>query len=387
MTNKKSNLSLIVPVMFTFFIMGFVDMVGTATNYVKADFQLSDTMANFLPSMVFLWFFFLSVPTSLLMNRIGKKKTVLASLAVTVLALVIPLFAYSYPVMLVSFCLLGIGNTLMQVSLNPLITLIVKGDKLASTLTFGQFIKAIASFIAPILASFLAVKFNNWMLLYAVFLAIAVIGSVYLAVTPIEEDLSKEKGTSFLGCLKLLGDSTVLLFFLGIVSHVGIDVGVNTCAPKILMERLGVPLSDAAIATSVYFLFRTIGCFTGSLILSKWDLKKFFLLSVILMVAAMLGLFFFKTRIGLYAAIGLVGYGNSNIFSMIFSKALLYKEERGNEMSGLMIMGLIGGTVFPLLMGILSDALRSQVGSVLVISCGVIYLLYLASRFLRKQAA
>ena len=387
MTNKKSNLSLIVPVMFTFFIMGFVDMVGTATNYVKADFQLSDTMANFLPSMVFLWFFFLSVPTSLLMNRIGKKKTVLASLAVTVLALVIPLFAYSYPVMLVSFCLLGIGNTLMQVSLNPLITLIVKGDKLASTLTFGQFIKAIASFIAPILASFLAVKFNNWMLLYAVFLAIAVIGTVYLAVTPIEEDLYKEKGTSFLGCLKLLGDSTVLLFFLGIVSHVGIDVGVNTCAPKILMERLGVPLSDAAIATSVYFLFRTIGCFTGSLILSKWDLKKFFLLSVILMVAAMLGLFFFKTRIGLYAAIGLVGYGNSNIFSMIFSKALLYKEERSNEMSGLMIMGLIGGTVFPLLMGILSDALRSQVGSVLVISCGVIYLLYLASRFLRKQAA
>ena len=105
------------------------------------------------------------------------------------------------------------------------------------------------------------------------------------------------------------------------------------------------------------------------------------------MIAAMLGLFFFKTRIGLYAAIGLVGYGNSNIFSMIFSKALLYKEERSNEMSGLMIMGLIGGTVFPLLMGILSDALRSQVGSVLVISCGVIYLLYLASRFLRKQTA
>ena len=387
MTNKTSNLKMIVPVMFTFFIMGFVDMVGTATNYVKADFQLSDTMANFLPSMVFLWFFFLSVPTSLLMNRIGKKKTVLASLVVTVLALLIPLFSYSYPLMLVSFCLLGIGNTLMQVSLNPLITLIVKGDKLASTLTFGQFIKAIASFIAPILASFLAVKFNNWMLLYAVFLAIAVIGTIYLAVTRIDEDLSVERSASFVDCLKLLGDGTVLLFFLGIVSHVGIDVGVNTCAPKILIERLGVPLSDAAIATSVYFLFRTIGCFTGSLILSKWDLKKFFLLSVILMIAAMLGLFFCKTRIGLYIAIGLVGYGNSNIFSMIFSKALLYKEDRSNEMSGLMIMGLIGGTVFPLLMGILSDALHSQVGSVLVISCGVIYLLYLAYRLIRERQA
>ena len=150
---KQNNISRLVPLMLAFFSMGFVDMVGTATNYVKADFALSDTMANFLPSMVFLWFFILSVPTSLLMNRIGKKKTVMLSIIITALALFIPLISYSYPVMLVSFCFLGIGNTLMQVSLNPLINCVVKGDKLASTLTFGQFVKAIASFIAPILAS------------------------------------------------------------------------------------------------------------------------------------------------------------------------------------------------------------------------------------------
>ena len=152
MTRKK-NVAALLPIMFSFFAMGFVDMVGTATNYVKADFALSDTMANFLPSMVFLWFFFLSVPTGLLMNRIGKRRTVLLSLGVTALALVLPLLGYNYPLMLVSFCLLGIGNTLMQVSLNPLIGCIVQGDRLASTLTFGQFVKAIASFIAPILAS------------------------------------------------------------------------------------------------------------------------------------------------------------------------------------------------------------------------------------------
>ena len=116
--NKNNNLSKLIPIMFAFFAMGFVDMVGTATNYVKADFQLSDTMANFLPSMVFLWFFFLSVPTSLLMNKIGKRNTVIVSLFVTALALLLPLFGYNYPIMLVSFCLLGIGNTLMQVSLN-----------------------------------------------------------------------------------------------------------------------------------------------------------------------------------------------------------------------------------------------------------------------------
>ncbi|MBR5736362.1 MAG: MFS transporter [Bacteroidales bacterium] len=387
MENKKSNISKLVPIMFAFFAMGFVDMVGTATNYVKADFNLSDTMANFLPSMVFLWFFFLSVPTSLLMNRIGKRKTVVLSLIVTALALVLPLLGYNYPVMLASFCLLGIGNTLMQVSLNPLISCVVKGDKLASSLTFGQFVKAIASFSAPLIASWAAVRLGNWRILYGTFLVIGVIATLYVWLTKIEEDAPSEKTSKFRDVLKLLGIPTVLMLFFGIVAHVGIDVGVNTCAPKILMERLGIPLTEAAIATSVYFLFRTIGCLTGSLILARWDLRKFFALSTLLMVLSMIGLFVCHTKLGIYAAIALVGYGNSNMFSMIFSKALLFMPERKNEMSGLMIMGLIGGTIFPILMGALSDAFGSQVGSVLVISLGVIYMIYLAYRFLKIEKA
>ena len=381
---KKSVVSSLVPVMFAFFVMGFVDMVGTATNYVKADFALSDTMANFLPSMVFLWFFFLSVPTGLLMNRIGKRKTVLLSLVVTALALILPMFAYNYPVLLASFCFLGIGNTLMQVSLNPLASCIVSGEKFASTLTFGQFIKAIASFIAPIIASWASLHFGNWRLLYPVFLAFAVTATAYLWFTRIEEEIPKDKSSGFIQCLKLLGDGTVLLLFLGIVAHVGIDVGVNTCAPKIIMERLALPLEKAGIATSIYFLFRTLGCLSGSFILARFSLKKFFVVSVACMVLAMIGLFVCRSLIGIYVAIALVGFGNSNIFSMVFSRALYYLPERGNEMSGLMIMGLIGGTVFPLLMGVLSDAMGTQTGSVIVISIGVAYLVYLAAKFLKK---
>ena len=384
-TGKKNFAGALVPLMFAFFAMGFVDMVGTATNYVKADFALSDTMANFLPSMVFLWFFLLSVPTSLLMNRIGKKKTVLASLVVTVVAMVLPLVSYSYPVMLVSFCFLGIGNTLMQVSLNPLIGCVVNGDRLASTLTFGQFVKAIASFIAPILASWFAVKFGNWMLLYPIFGAVTVIAALYLGFSKIDEPAAEGKTSGFVDCIKMLGDPAVLLLFLGIVAHVGIDVGINTSAPKIIIERLGLPLSEAAIATSVYFLFRTLGCLTGSYILAKCKTWKFFAVSVLLMVFSMIGLFVGKSLMFIYVAIALVGYGNSNIFPMIFSKALLSRPDKDNEMSGLMIMGLIGGTVFPLLMGIASDALGSQIGSVAVISVGVIYLITLAFRFHKSE--
>ena len=386
MGDNKSNLSRLAPVMLAFFTMGFVDMVGTATNYVKADFALSDTMANFLPSMVFLWFFFLSIPIGLMMNKIGKRKTVLLSLVVTALAFILPLFSYSYPVLLLSFCLLGIGNTLMQVSLNPLITCVVSGEKLASTLTFGQFVKAIASLIAPLIASWASVKFNNWMLLYPIFLVFAIIAAIYLGMTKIEEEIPKDRSSSFIDCLRLLGDTTLLLFFLGIISHVGIDVGVNTCAPKIIMERLGLPLEKAGIATSIYFLFRTLGCFSGSFILARFPLPKFFAISVFCMVLSIIGLVVCHSLAGLYVAIALVGFGNSNIFSMIFSRALLYMPEKNNELSGLLIMGLIGGTIFPLLMGVLSDALGSQVGSVIVINLGVVYLIYLAYMLKKGKA-
>lgn len=384
MTANKTSVTKLLPMMFAFFAMGFVDMVGTATNYVKADFALSDTMANFLPSMVFLWFFFLSVPTSLLMNKIGKKKTVLASLIVTVLALILPVCAYNYVILVISFCLLGIGNTLMQVSLNPLISCVVSGGRLASTLTFGQFVKAIASFIAPLIASWAAIHTGNWLLLYWIFLVMGVIAVIYLWVVKIDEPTVETRSTNFFQSVKLLGDSTVFLFFLGIVSHVGVDVGVNTAAPKIIMERLGLSLDQAAFATSVYFLFRTIGCFSGSFILARFSDNKFFAVSAVCMVISMVGLFFGQSLPVLYASIAFVGFGNSNIFPVIFSKALLYKPENDNEMSGLMIMGLIGGTVFPLLMGILSDAIGSQIGSVIIISTGVIYLVTLAVKFNRK---
>ncbi|MDD3944704.1 MAG: MFS transporter [Bacteroidales bacterium] len=379
-SKKEKNVTQLLPIMIAFFTMGFVDMVGTVANYVKADFNLSDTMANFLPSMVFFWFLILSLPTSMLMSRIGKRKTVILSLLLTVLALVVPLLSYSYPAMLLSFSLLGIGNTLMQVSLNPLVSLVVRRERLASSLTFGQFVKAIASFITPLLASWAAVQFDNWKMIYPIFMVISAIAMIFLWSTTIKEEVNHSSSIGFLQCLKLLGNTTLFLFFLGIVCHVGIDVGINLSVPKIIMERTGIPLEKAAIATSVYFFFRTIGCLTGSIILAKWHLKKFFALSTCLMSLSFIGLFIAKNLTFLYICIAIVGYGNSNIFSMIFSNAILSLPEKTNEISGLMIMGLIGGSIFPLFMGLLSDAIQSQSGSVIIMSIGVFYLLFLAFR-------
>lgn len=375
-TKQKSMIWMLIPVMFSFFTMGFVDLVGIATNYVKADFQLSDTLANLLPSMVFFWFLIFSVPTGMLMNKIGQRKTVLLSIVVTVAALLLPLLNYSFASMLISFSLLGIGNTLMQVSLNPLLSNIVSGNRLASTLTLGQFVKAIASFLAPIIAGWAAVSWGNWKLLFLIFLVIAVIACVLLGMTHIDESSSVEtKSSTFGECFALLADKVVLISFLGIICHVGIDVGLNLTAPKLLMERLDMTLTGAGLATSVYFLFRTIGCFSGAFLLAYFPMKKVFIVSVLMMVAAMIGLFTMQSLAAHYVCIALVGLGNSNIFSMLFTRALLHLPNRKNEVSGLMIMGLFGGTIFPLLMGIVSDWMQSQVGAVAVMSIGVLYLL------------
>lgn len=377
MKNTKKIYAKLIPAMFCFFAMGFVDLVGIATNYVKADLSLTDTEANIFPSMVFFWFLIFSVPTGMLMNRIGRKKTVLLSLVVTVLALIVPVISHSYAGMLISFSLLGIGNTLMQVSLNPLISNIVSGERLASSLTLGQFVKAIASFVAPILAAWGAIQFSYWRILFPIFTVIAIIAIVVLSSTSIEEKKIEGKSSSFGECFALLGDKLILLSFLGIMCHVGIDVGTNVTAPKILIERLGMELADAGYATSVYFLFRTIGCLSGAFILAKVSGKIFFAISVIMLALGMGGLYFVDTKITIYACVALIGFGNSNVFSIIFSQALLHKPSKQNEVSGLMIMGLFGGTIFPLVMGIVSDIMLAQIGAVLVMTIGVAYLLLL----------
>ena len=381
---SKVNKLALIPVMLCFFCMGFVDLVGIASNYVKEDLALNDSTANIFPSLVFFWFLIFSVPTGMLMNKIGRKKTVLLSLLVTVLSLMIPMFGNNFAIMLISFSLLGIGNALMQTSLNPLVSTVMGGGNLASTLTFGQFIKAIASFLAPYLAMWGATQVipsfgYDWRILFTIYMFVGFLATALLAVTPIkEEDISLHTPHStlldqFTGCFKLLGTPIVLLSFFGIMCHVGIDVGTNTTAPKILMERLGMTLNDAAFATSLYFIFRTIGCLTGSFFLRVLPTRTFFVISIVMMALSMCGLFIGTEKWMLYTAIALVGYGNSNIFSICFAKALTSMPEKQNEVSGLMIMGLFGGTIFPLLMGFASDAI-GQAGAVIVMAIGVIYL-------------
>ena len=374
--NKK-----LLPVMLCFFTMGFVDMVGIASNYVKADLNLSDSMANTLPSLVFLWFLIFSIPTSLLMNKIGRKNTVLVSLVMTLAAMVIPVLTLNFTMLLISFSLLGIGNAIIQTSLNPLVDSVMKGGASASTLTFGQFIKSIASFLAPYIASWGATTnaFGfGWRVLYPIYLGIGILATLLLFVTRINEAPAaqdqKPVGQQFADCFNLLGNPFILFCFLAIICHVGIDVGSSVTAPKILMERIDIGLDDAVKVVTLYYVAKAAGSFSGSFIMNYLKDWTFLLISVLMMVAAAFGLIFGQSDFIIYASIALMGFGNGNPFGIVFARALQAVPDKKNEVSGLLIMGICGGAVFPPLMGLASDAI-GQIGAVLVMSVGILNLL------------
>ena len=379
--NRTHSSLILIPVMLSFFVMGFVDLVGVAANHMKVDFELSDTMANLCPAMVFLWFLLFSIPAGILMNYIGRRKTVLLSLFITTVSLLIPLLCYEFVMMLISFSLLGIGNVLLQVSLNPLVSNVVSERHLASSLSFGQFIKGIASFLAPFIASWAALTMDEWRELYPIFLLITLVSIIGLGFTSIEELDDYSESDSLKSYGRLLGNPLIRLIWIGIICHVGIDVGINLTAPKIFVERLGFSVADASMAGSVYFLSRTIGCLIGAVVLQYIASERFFRWSVLGLLLALIGLSFASTLEQLYAVLLILGIGNANIFSILISKALNTFPDNKNEVSGLMITGLCGGALFVVPMGIVSDWIESQAGALIILGLGAIYLTYLSVYF------
>jgi len=372
---EKMSYKKALPVLLCFFVMGVVDLIGISTNYVKQDFTLNDTVANLLTLSMFLWFAVLSAPTGAAMNRWGRKRTVLFSMAITLIGMTIPFAVYNFPAMLVTFALLGIGNTILQVSLNPLLTNVVGGGRLTSSLTLGQFIKAIAAFLGPIVASRAVLWFGDWKLVFAVYGATTVLFGAWLLATPIREERGHTRSISLGKTFELLKDKMILLFFVGIIFVVGIDVGLNTTIPKLLMERCGMPLEEAGLGTSLYFIARTIGSFVGAILLVYFSSRRFFAISMFIAIPAMILMLLLEDMWSILATIFIVGFSVANVFSIIFAFALKRLPEKVNETSGLMIMGVAGGAVIPPLMGIAAD-LSSQSGAMFILLLLMGYLLY-----------
>lgn len=383
---SKSNISLkyIAPVLMSFFVVSFCDLVGIGVDRVKSDFELSNTLVQLIPSVVFLWFFVLSVPVGVLQDRIGKRNVLNIGMILTLLGLMLPYFFYSFSMVLIGFALLGIGNTITQVSANPLLVDVVPSSHRSSFLSFSQFVKAVGSMIAAPLAGWFALQYGDWKILFLVFSLVSILSILWLASTKIEETKNLEQRATFASSFKLLGNSFIGVMVLGIFLVVGIDVGVNSVSGQYLLAKFGSEQILAESGRSLYFFGKMLGTLLGAILLVKLSSRKFLIWSSVLGLISILALFVAPSEIIALVIIFIIGLGIANIFPLIYSLTVEQYPNRANEISGLMIMAISGGAVMPLLMGWISDLFNVEI-SLIVMLLAIIAILLTSITVTKKH--
>jgi fucose permease len=366
---KKMNLSKIAPVLMAFFVMSIIDLVGISVDRVQEDMQLSNTLAQLIPSVTFLWFFLLSVPVGIIQSRIGKRLMLNIGMVVTALGLLIPFIFYSFSMVLLGFVFLGIGNTIIQVSANPLLVDVVPGNRTSSFLSFSQFVKAIGSMIGPPLAAVLASQFGDWKLMYLVFGVVTVFSIIWLSAVKIVESKQEEIKATITSSFKLLGNGYILIMVLSIFLVVGIDVGFNSNSGQFLMKRFGIDPEAATMGRSVYFFGRLLGTFAGAIILTSVSSRKLFVWTSVLGIIAFGTLLLIKSQVIAWGLVFITGIAIANIFPLVFALSVEKYPSRSNEISGLIMMAISGGAIIPLLVGGLSDITNVTIGMTVLLAC------------------
>jgi len=359
--------------MMAYIVMGFVDIVGVATGYIKNDFGLSDSMAQIIPSMALFWFFVLSVPAGIMQDRFGKKRMLNIGIGLTGIGMVTPFLYYSYSVMLLSFIFLGIGNTIIQVSANPLLHDVVPRARFSSYMSLSQFIKAICSLLGPVITAAMASFMGDWKLVFAVYAITSLISLAWLFTIKIEEAEISDKPATFASCFSLLKNKFILIMVFGIFFVVGSDVGMNANIANYLKSLFNLSLENASLGISIYFAALMIGRLAGAVVLNWVSSRKFLVATAILALGGIVLMLAAPSLFIARAAISLVGLGSANLFPLIFAISVEKMPVRANEISGLMVMAISGGAAIPPVMGLTS----TYIGVAASFSVLVVVMLYI----------
>jgi fucose permease len=385
---SKTSLKIAVPVFMSFYVMGFVDLVGVATGYIQADFQLSDSVAQLLPMMVFLWFALMSIPTGILQDRKGKKFTVNLGMLLTALGTIIPFLHYSYVTAVIGFMILGIGNTILQVSANPLLIDISPEGSKAANLSLSQFVKAIASMLGPIITAAMARYFGDWKLIFPIYAALSLLVVLWLKSVKVEEKRPEKEPATLASAFRLLKNPFILAMIFGIFLIVGFDVSMNSNITNFLRDRFTIDIETAAIGISIYFASLMVGRFSGTFLLRITKPESFLVVSSIVTLAGLAGIILAPSYMIAYVMIFIAGLGFSNIFPIFFAIIVEHTPKYANELSGLIILAVSGGAVVPPIMGLMSQYFGVTASIFVLVAC-ILYVGYatlLAVKQSKKKA-
>ena len=375
------------PIFLSFLVMGVADAMGPMSKQAQTAFHVSNVVAKLLPFFVFIAFAAFSLPGGLLAARIGKKKLLLAGLALNILGVAVPTFMVpTFPVLLACIFLLGVGTTFLQVAGNPIMRDVSAEGAYSRNLALAQGIKGIGSFSSTALLRLVAIVSAlaalGWRGAFPIYLTLMVLAFIAVAGLKVEETKS-DRPPGFLASLGLLGEPVFALAVLGIFLYVGAEVCM-TSSLELQLNNVGIEGDWANyLGPTAFLIALTVTRLVAGSV--RVNAHAFFRLSAVLGLAGVVCVLTGNEFLTVGGAI-LCGLGFGNIWPMLFSITVEERPERANELSGLMCMAISGGALVPLLMGRLVDAGWKALAFVVPLGC-FIYLLLLSFRGVKKTMA
>lgn len=392
----QGNAFIVVLILLIFFVISFLtNILGPIIPDIVKSFDLSIGLAGFLPFSFFVAYGIMSIPAGLLVEKYGEKKVLIIAFMLAFAGALLFALIPGFAVALFSLFMIGIGMAMLQVVINPLMRVSGGEEKFAFYLVLAQLFFGAASFLSPLLYSYLVLNvhsgepgffiniLNNlvpaslkWVSLYWVFAVISfamivVIALVRFPKVDLLEDERMDVGKSF---NELIRNRTVWLFFIGMFSYVGTEQGIANWISQFLQTYHRVdPATTGASVISYFWGLLTVGCFLGLILLKLLDSRKVLIVFTAGAIIALLSALFGSGETALYA-FPMTGFFASVMYSVIFSLALNSVPRHHGTFSGIMCTGIAGGAVVPLVIGGLAELVGLQLAMLfLFIPLGYIF--------------
>ena len=378
-------------ILFVFFVISFLtNIIGPLVPDIINAFNLSLSMAAFLPFSFFLAYGVMSIPSGFLVEYIGEKKVMVMAFFISSFGALFFSINPNYLFYIISLFLIGSGMAMLQVSINPLLRNIGGEKEFAFNSVLGQLFFGLASFISPLIYSYLITKllvdgassnyiilffkkitFPNlrWVSLYWIFALVSFLMCIILIFTnfPDKENTGQENKEKLNNYNVLVKNPIVILYFFGIFSYVGLEQGVANWVSKFLEIYHSIdPQVLGAKIISYFWGLMTLGTISGLFLLKKIDSRKILIFFTSASIITLLISIFGPLKVSL-VSFPLIGFFISTMWSIIISLALNSMSKDHGAFSGILVSGIIGGAVFPLIIGIVADFAGLKVGITLLL--------------------
>lgn len=381
----KRNYYMVALILLTFFVISFLtNIIGPLVPEIIEDFDLSLTLVALLPFAFFIAYGVMSIPSGILVEKYTEKAVMITAFLIAFAgALIFALYA-NYLVAVFSLFLIGSGMAMLQVAINPLLREAGGEENFAFNSVLGQLLFGLASFLSPLVYSYLVLNLGSgeesgfllatlssvvpenlpWISLYWIFALVSLLMVIIIFVSrfPEVERKEDEKVGALDTHLQLLGNPMVLLFFLGIFCYVGTEQGVANWISEFLSKYHGYdPQTTGASTVSWFWGMMTAGTLLGLLLLKVMDSRKVLIGFTTAAILSFSLAIFGSGEMALYA-FPMVGFFAAVMWPVIFSLALNSVAEHHGSFSGILVTGIVGGAVVPLIVGSIGDALELQYG-------------------------